>query len=116
MVEKRKAVRRYLYNYSRVFDRKSNKMTGRIVNITRDGMMVMCEMPIKKNSSFGFRMTLPAGINLPGEKTIDFDGGCRWCRQSNDPDYYETGFEFSDVPESSRNTIDFLMRYHSFSY
>jgi hypothetical protein len=117
MDEKRKSVRKYLYNYSQVLDNKNNRIAGRLVNITPEGMMIMSDEPIEQNEKFEFKINLPLGMMaIATDNSIEFKGNCRWCRESYNPDYYDVGFEFTDIPEASKNTIDYLMKFHSFNY
>ncbi len=116
MDEKRKSVRRYLYNYSQVLDSDKNSVTGRLVNITPEGMMIMSDRPIERDTRFNFRMALPDGVAITDETDIRFEGNCRWCKKAYNPDYFDVGFEFTQLPETSRHTIDYLMKFHSFNY
>ena len=116
MDEKRKSVRKYLYNYSKVFDEDTRRISGRLVNLTHDGMMLMTDKPVEQETPLRFRMALPEGIGVTEQRSITFDGTCRWCKKAYNPDYYDVGFEFTNVPDNSRGTIEYLMRFHSFNY
>ncbi len=116
MEEKRKSARKYLYSYSQVLESDSNRVAGRLVNITPEGMMLMSDRPFKKETRMRFTMVLPHGINITNDSSIELQGSCRWCKESYNPDYYDAGFEFDEIPEKSANTIEYLMRFHSFNY
>jgi len=65
MQEKRKLKRRHLIYYLRVFEKNADQPIGHMVDISDEGMMLISEDPAES----------------------------RWCREDENPDFYNTGFQ-----------------------
>ncbi len=95
MEERRKFKRRYLAFYSRVFDVRSHHLLGHIVDITPQGLMLLSEIPLPLDAVFRLEIELPDDFNL--KRTILFDATTRWCQPDVDPNFYNTGFQLSNI-------------------
>lgn len=109
---KRKLKRRHLIYYLRVFQRGNNALIGHMVDVTREGIMIMSEEPIEADKDFEFRMDLPAEIW--GKKFIDFDARSLWCRKDANPDFYNTGFTMLKIAPADMTAIDRLVSQYGF--
>lgn len=112
MDERRKSQRRVLYRYLEVFEGKTKRPVGRLINLTPEGMLLMCEKAIGQNAPLKLRINLPAGVW--DSKAITVEGECRWSGQSYNPDYFDAGFKFTKVPEAASEAIDLMLRFQAF--
>lgn len=94
--DKRKVQRWHLVFYLRVFDGQSPTIVGHVVDISRRGLMLVCDEPVEKGRALTLRMKLPK--EQAGRQEILFDAVCRWCRQDANPDFYIAGFKFAALP------------------
>jgi len=92
MDERRKHKRRHTIFYIRVFDEKTGKMAGRLVDITTKGMMLVNEEPITPHSMYRLILPLPEEIRGIGE--IVLNAKSVWCEPDINDNFYDAGFEF----------------------
>ena len=71
-----------------VFDRKTDKAIGNLVDISISGIMIVSEIPITKKAVFQLRMEFI--------QNIVFNATCVWTRDIG-ADYYISGFEFIQI-------------------
>lgn len=97
MGEKRKVIRRHLYDYFKVYDKASNELLGELVDISPDGIKLLCANPVDSASLISVKIVLP---NLPKddkEGEMCFDAKCMWCHPSPDSTGYEAGFKLLNI-------------------
>ncbi len=95
MEDRRKLKRRFLAFYSRIFDLKSHRMLGHVVDITPQGLMLISETPLPPDTTFRLEIELPEGF--ANKSTLVLDAKSRWCQVDIDPHFYNTGFELSSL-------------------
>ena len=103
MDEKRKVERNSPAYYLRVFDKCNHQLSGRIINITPDGMTLIGEEPIKEETFFKFRMTLPETI--ADRKQMTLSAKSIWCMEDNEPGCFRVGFQFIELSPRNVETI-----------
>jgi hypothetical protein len=111
--EKRLIKRHELKYYLSVYNRKTGKLVGYIVNISQEGMRLVSNIPLLTHSVFQLQIKLPKEIQ--GEKTINFDALSCWCRPDVSPDCFDTGFRLVNTPAELEVLIDELIGYFSFN-
>jgi len=112
MDDRRKFKRRYLMYYSRVFDRRTGRVIGYIVDLTPDGAMIISEDPIEPNESFRLRMDLPEEIS--DKAYIDFDAQSVWCRKDVDPHFWDNGFHLTEINPDDIRLIERMIAEYGF--
>ncbi|MEE4357852.1 MAG: PilZ domain-containing protein [Desulfococcaceae bacterium] len=112
MPDKRKTKRRHIIYYLRVLDRKTNELTGQLVDITTEGMKLISENPIEPDTFLQLKMLLPEDINRKSE--ISFDVHTMWCKRDINPNFFSIGFEFADILQEDVNIIKNLIYDFSF--
>jgi hypothetical protein len=110
--EKRLIKRQQLKSYLQVYNRKTGKPIGYIVNLSSEGLRLVSNIPLLTHSVFEFRVKLPREVN--GAKHIDFDALSCWCRPDVSPDSFDTGFKIVDAPQELHNLVNGLTNYFSF--
>ncbi|MFC1602178.1 PilZ domain-containing protein [Pseudomonadota bacterium] len=89
--------RRHLIYYLRVWDFKTKKLLGHIVDITTEGLMLISDKPIELNKEFNLEMQW---YDDSGEtKKICFKAESRWEHQDVNASFYDTGFIILDHEE-----------------
>ena len=107
MENKRKYERYYLSFYLKVIDRQTNLNIGHCVNVSDGGMMVIGEKPIKTKAIFQFKMFLPEEIE--GSRYVDFIAISKWCKNDENPDFYNTGFQLHNITPEVIQVIKHLI-------
>jgi len=110
--KKRISERKNLVYYLKVTDTEANQPMGHAVNISNQGVMLIINKSIEPESLFQLKMSLPEEIQ--GSRYFEFSGMSRWCRQDEDPDYYNVGFQFANVSTKGVQLIDRLIEKYCF--
>ncbi len=92
MEEKRKLERIRVYYYLKVYDKKSGKDIGSIIDITMRGMRIISEIPFVTDNLYLFTIQLPHGY-IYGE-SFDMEARNCWCQKKVKSKYFEAGFQF----------------------
>jgi hypothetical protein len=112
MQNKRALERRNLLYYLQVVNQSTGDPIGRLVDITREGMMLVSEQALPIETIFQLRMLLPAGTL---EKThLDFEAKSLWCQQDVNPRFFDTGFQLLNVDLKDITTIEALITDYGF--
>lgn len=106
-VEQRQRNRRHLVLYLRIFDGMSSRVLGHLMDISSDGLMLLCDEPMEVNEEYRLRMRLPKEVS--GSKEIMFEAISRWCRQDDNPEFYVVGFQIQDMDRETRELLSHLI-------
>ena len=98
--------------YSRVFDRRTGRVIGYIVDLTPDGAMVISEEPIEPDLHFRLRMDLPE--ELSEKAFIDFEAQSVWSKKDLDPNFWDTGFHLTNIAPENVNLIERMIAEYGF--
>lgn len=107
MSDKRKHFRRIANDYYLIYDRHSEMLIGRILNMSPDGALIITDKPLPVPEIIACRMEFPEvykGIN-----EISFDAECRWCRYNDKTELYEIGLEISYNNTKDKSLINDLI-------
>jgi len=106
-LDRRNLDRLKLVYYLRVYERSTQKSIGSVVDISPQGMKLLCDKAFALETPYSFSILLPEGSIL-GE-SIAIEAQCRWCKQKDDQGSYEAGFEFTKKIESGVYVIKALI-------
>jgi hypothetical protein len=110
--ERRKHTRPNLMYISRAFDRNTGRCVGYIMDLTPGGAMIISKAPIEPEYHFRLRMDLPQDIyEAP---FIDFEARSVWCKKDMDPDFWATGFQWTDIQPANVAVIERMVAEYSF--
>jgi len=112
MTDTRESERKFPICYLKVFDRESNKMVGRVVDISTEGMRLVGDSPLEFNREYRLRMPMPEAVRP--EKQVAFDADVRWTGPDLNPDFSDTGLKLSNVSEEDHRVINHLLRSYVF--
>lgn len=85
----------------------NNRPIGELVNISANGLMLICDDEIDTNSIFQFSMHLPKEIN--GQSRLDIGVDCLWCRKVDNFNRYWAGFQIIDASDETNAVIELLI-------
>lgn len=113
MTEQRRRKREHSLYYLQVFPAGKDEPLGRLVDITPEGMMLVCEIPVAIGSLYQLNILLPQELADAG--VISCRAECRWCRSALNPDFFDAGFHILEASDRDRSLIDLLIAHFSFS-
>ena len=114
MLEKRRLKRRHPIYYLKVFDKNTNGLIGRIVDIHTEGMKLVGESPIQPGTSYKARMDLPKAIG--SRDYLDIDIEVIWCALDKNPDFFDTGYSIGQLSNEDKDTINSVFDGFVFNY
>ena len=95
MREHRRRPRKNTPHHVRVLEDESGKSLGRVVDITADGMMIICQGNISVGRVFNLRVVLPVMIQDRTHLVIQSE--VVYCNQDQNPSFFKTGFRFLNL-------------------
>lgn len=107
MAEARREDREVINRYLRVFDRKTNKFIGYLVDITPRGAMLQSREPVEPERRVTLRVELPEEFDASRELVLDAESV--WDKKEENALFHHTGFEFQDVSSAAAERIRRLM-------
>jgi len=102
----------YISFYLRVFE--DNKFLGFLIDISKDGFMIMSEFLLEKDKNYEMKMKLPSSLEWRDKKDkdrfVDLTAKCVWSKHDEvDKEFYLSGFEFTDLEEKTNSIIHQLI-------
>jgi hypothetical protein len=114
MGEKRKYERRRPSHYSAVFNRDTQKILGRLANLSTEGFMLVSEQPIGADQELRCRIILPEDMNAG--TGVSFDAHTLWCRAGSAPGTFNTGLNFTHITLKDVELLEQLTRHPAFQH
>ncbi len=105
--------RRHLIYYLEVYDEDSGELLGHLVDITTRGIKLVSKQAIPTDREFNMLMTLPEGYFK--DYLIHFQGRALWSGNDVNPDFYDTGFEVTNLDKEVRTIIIKLINWLGFN-
>ena len=119
MVEQRKETRKKLMAFTPVYDSDHEILLGYVEDLNLLGIMVVGENFVETNHEKALRIELPNDLPDVVTAHITMPAHVVWCRQDKNPQYFNIGFEFTEVkPEHAKIFKAVLKKYqfrHDFS-
>jgi hypothetical protein len=112
MQERRKYPRKDLLLFAHVYDSKSDKIIGTLLNITLEGAMVLSENKIDANNTMELHIKLPD--NFVQKNELVFTASSRWCGPDINPEFYDVGYQFAGVSEEDSKIIQAIIEKYGF--
>jgi hypothetical protein len=110
--DRRKFRRRYIMYYSRVFDRRTGRVIGYIVDLTPEGAMIISEEPIEPQTVFQLRMDLPEELSEQGY--IYFEACSVWCERDVDPNFWDIGVKLTTIEPDDVTILERMIAEYGF--
>ncbi len=112
MQERRKYPRKDLLLFANVYDSRSGKIIGTLLNITLEGAMVLTENKIDQDNLMELHIKLPD--NFVKKNELVFTANSRWCAPDINPEYFDVGYQFANVSEEDRHIIQAIIEKYGF--
>jgi hypothetical protein len=112
MQDRRKYPRKDLLLFANVYDSKSGKIVGTLLNITLEGAMVLSEDKIDTNNTMELHIKLPD--NFVQKNELVFTANTRWCGPDINPEFYDVGYQFANVSEEDGQIIQTIIEKYGF--
>ena len=103
MGERRTVGRKSTRHLAKVIDSERNRLLGRLVNITAEGMMLVTDQAVDIYDIYHIRLTLPKMVN--GQATLELQAQARGCRADRNPRFFNAGFQFVQINEEDEDLI-----------
>ncbi|MFQ6008767.1 MAG: PilZ domain-containing protein [Candidatus Zixiibacteriota bacterium] len=103
MDERRKHIRKATSDYFLIYDRDTDKLVGRVLNLSPAGTMVISDSPVAVSKVIKCKMVMPRKIST--RHYISFDAECRWCLENKRWKWYEIGCQLSNISEEDQSII-----------
>ncbi|MBE9521361.1 MAG: PilZ domain-containing protein [Proteobacteria bacterium] len=113
MKEKRKHKRVNLIYYLEIYDNRTDKHLGHLVDITPEGLMMISEKEMEAGAEFHLRMLLPE--TAYGKKAISFKANSCWVKKDMNPAFFASGYQIVDIGPVESKTITSLIDNYAFS-
>ena len=112
--EQRRIERQQLASYLQVFNRHSGRSMGYLGNISRDGMMLISDLPVMLDSIYELQIKLP-GVGNEVE-LLNFTALSHWCRPEKTSGHFDSGFSIVHNRQGFFDLAHSLRCYFSFAH
>jgi hypothetical protein len=101
--ERRKTPRKQVRYFLSVLNRTTQVQIGLLVDITREGAMIIREAPLAVEKVYPLRILFPEPIDE--FHCLDIDGRTTWSEEDIHPGFFATGIKFTEVSEENEHLI-----------
>ncbi len=112
-MENRRQERINLIFYLPVKNAEDESLIGRIIDLTTEGMMLICENSIPAHEEFKCILDNPDEEKTSRE--INMTIVSRWTKPAENESYFYTGFRISEISPRDRSLIESIMKWYNFS-
>jgi hypothetical protein len=109
--EKRNLERRELIYYLKVRDISSGKELGRMVDIHRQGLLLMGEKKLPADKEYAISIEMPKAMMDQGFKNVSFKAKVMWARAGQNTSFSENGLKFLQPDPDAQRTIEKLIEF-----
>ena len=108
--EKRRIERRHLIYYLRVWDTAEDKLLGHLADVSTEGFMIVGETSVEVENEYALKMLLPS---VSGDsEPLKFKARSCWSSNDVNRQFYDTGFQFTEISEQTvERIIDLIKEY-----
>lgn len=110
--ERRSIKRHQLQDYLKIYNRNTMRVMGSIGNISCNGLMLISSVPVLIGAVYNMRIILPD--DEMGERYLDFDARCHWCKPDVGPEYFDSGYSIVNAGHDIIDLIETLKSYFTF--
>ena len=110
---KRSQKREPLIYYLRVHQYATKEYFGRVVDMSRQGIMLVLNEHVDPELLFDIVVEMPEGFSSSGELQLIVVS--KWCNQDVNVDYFIAGFAFQEISSDTRSSISRLLNLYSLS-
>jgi len=112
MSEHRKETRKKLMAFTPVYDSNQRVLLGYVGDLTLLGVMVIGEKSLEINKEAILKIEFPDNLSDIIATHVTIPTRVAWCRHDESPQYFNIGFEFTEVtPQHTKIFQAILERY-----
>ena len=104
--------RRHLYYYLKVFDARSGRLVGHLVDLSAERMQLIIPEPVPIDAQWRLRMELPAALD--GHPDVVLEARSVWCRRDENAASYGACFRLLGVAPAARALIESMITKFAF--
>jgi len=112
MWDKRRKKRMRLLYYLKVYNEDELGILGRLIDISREGLLVLCNRLVESNTQLKLKLTLPS--EYEGQKNLHLTAESVWCKKDLRHDGFNVGFRILNPSAETLEIIDFATQEHAF--
>ena len=114
MHERRKEKREKMTAFTPVYDEHPRTLLGYLADLTLMGVMVTGEKPLKVNKSGILAIEFPDKLEISPSRITIPARVARCVPDETNPQYYNIGFEFTEVKPEQEKVIKAILRRYRF--
>lgn len=114
MSEHRTEPRKKLLAFTPVYDSNQGVLLGYVGNLTAKGAMVIGERPVEINKEILLTIEFPTNLPEVFAPSIYVHARAAWCRQEENPPFYNIGFEFTDATPKHVQIFQAILEHYQF--
>ena len=112
--ENRKELRVRATIFTTVYELKGRVLLGFLGDLTLQGAMVIGEKQVEIDRDISLQIEFHGADKIP-EDRLTIPAHVAWCKKEKKSNYYHTGFEFRDLSDLNKETIEYLVARYKFS-
>jgi Tfp pilus assembly protein PilZ len=115
MQERRKQNRKNLSAYSQVYDLEEGNFLGYLGDLTPSGAMIIGEKCMEIEREVTLQLIVPA-LEGHAARRLSIPARVAWCEPDVSPQFHNIGFEFKEVSDEQRRTLEAIMQAYEFHH
>lgn len=104
MDDQRTEQRTHLIYYLRVYEPANNDLFGHVVDISKHGMLITSDKPMRRNSQY--TLQIEDVSTLDDQNTVGVQVECRWCQGDDNNSLYDAGFRLVNPSHQMNEMLD----------
>jgi hypothetical protein len=114
MSEQRKETRRKLMAFTPVYDSNHRVLLGYVGDLTLLGVMVIGEKSVEINKELTLIIEFPTNLSDLKATHVMIPARVAWCRHDESPQYFNIGFEFTEVTPQHMKIFQAILERYQF--
>lgn len=98
---------KYERSYFEVFDVKTSKSIGHLIDLTLEGMKTLGPIEVNRDETYHFRIDLPKEVK--GVQKITVEAQCVWSEKDINPEFYSAGYKIIYISPPFSEIIETLI-------
>lgn len=114
MDNQRKVTRKNLMAFTPVYGLHPRTLLGYVEDLTTGGTMVIGEKAVEVGRQFKLAIEIPGTADEKTVPRITVEARVAWCKPDKQPNYFNIGFEFTDLQPKDEEVIEAVLRRYEF--
>ena len=114
MDNQRKVTRKNLMAFTPVYGLHPRILLGYIEDLTTSGAMVIGEKQVEAGKELTLAIEFPGNLEDTSTPRITVPARVAWCKKEKRPNYFDIGFEFTELKAEDEKVIKAILRRYEF--